>query len=534
MLFAAADTLVTSRCYHWWKYKNFEYVGGEITVWDEVEINGINIFELDSIVEGVGVFAHKREEDEDSGSDNSHKSDSGGSEFSSKDSDYDIEEDNDEYDKNVDRILEWLGVENQRECQEKRAKNENPKRLNGIGLGDDCDSNFGYFEGDVAPYSAARYKEKMSDNANIDIYSIRNEVMKRGKCYLMKNQSYRGKRHVLKMIQGNEGDQYSKLSKYIKAIERSTPRSTVNMKLVDDECLMKAMNRLNFRDYTCAFSDEGWIFSCFNWSPTGFKGIALRHALYATAKATTLTKFVAKMKELVDIDEDAAKWLDDKPAGEWSRAHFRTFPKCDMLLNNICESFNSKILDVREDHIIGMTEKLRLAPGRSKKKKKKRRKGEDEVQQMKEKRMNIRRTGQVNTCKFCQERDHNIRSYALRKEAQNTENDADEIGQQGPASTQQDDNMAQELSEAAGLGEGTNFNITNIESSLFEIVLEQVMFEEQKHNGESNPKKGKKINEESRTKVSGQKRGKKQKVNDQNEGYGENIIGSSLIPWLEV
>ncbi|KAL3516624.1 hypothetical protein ACH5RR_023526 [Cinchona calisaya] len=45
---------------------------------------------------------YNREEDEDFGSDNSHTSDSGGSEFSSKDSDYDMKEDDDEYDENMD------------------------------------------------------------------------------------------------------------------------------------------------------------------------------------------------------------------------------------------------------------------------------------------------------------------------------------------------------------------------------------------------------------------------------------------------
>ncbi|KAL3519365.1 hypothetical protein ACH5RR_017514 [Cinchona calisaya] len=91
-----------------------------------------------------------------------------------------------------------------------------------------------------------------------------------------------------------------------------------------------------------------------------FKGTSLRHALCVVAKAATAAQFVLKMKELVEIDEDTAKWLDDKPASELSRSHFRTFPKCDMLLNNICESFNSKIVDARGESIIKMMEKIRL------------------------------------------------------------------------------------------------------------------------------------------------------------------------------
>ncbi|KAL3519352.1 hypothetical protein ACH5RR_017501 [Cinchona calisaya] len=44
------------RCFHCGKCKNNEYVGEELTVSDEVEVSGITIFELDRIVEGVGVL----------------------------------------------------------------------------------------------------------------------------------------------------------------------------------------------------------------------------------------------------------------------------------------------------------------------------------------------------------------------------------------------------------------------------------------------------------------------------------------------
>ncbi|XP_071940030.1 uncharacterized protein [Coffea arabica] len=55
---------------------------------------------------------------------------------------------------------------------------------------------------------------------------------------------------------------------------------------------------------------------------------------------------------MTEIDVEAAKWFDDKPPSQWSRAYFSTHPKCAMLLNNICECFNNKILDAREKPII--------------------------------------------------------------------------------------------------------------------------------------------------------------------------------------
>ncbi|XP_071933180.1 uncharacterized protein [Coffea arabica] len=97
-----------------------------------------------------------------------------------------------------------------------------------------------------------------------------------------------------------------------------------------------------------------------NFSISGFKGEALRRALWAAAKATAPAEFVSKMEDMAAIDLDAAKWFDDKPPSQWSKTHFSTYLKCDVLLNNICEYFNSKILDVREKLIIEMIKLLRL------------------------------------------------------------------------------------------------------------------------------------------------------------------------------
>ncbi|KAL2225098.1 UNVERIFIED_CONTAM: hypothetical protein Sindi_2945100, partial [Sesamum indicum] len=48
------------------------------------------------------------------------------------------------------------------------------------------------------------------------------------------------------------------------------------------------------------------------------------------------------------LDKTAAEWFDDKPPTLWSRPHFKTDIKCDVLMNNCCETFNSNILEARE------------------------------------------------------------------------------------------------------------------------------------------------------------------------------------------
>ncbi|KAL5562646.1 hypothetical protein UlMin_032393 [Ulmus minor] len=54
----------------------------------------------------------------------------------------------------------------------------------------------------------------------------------------------------------------------------------------------------------------------------------------------------------------AYQWLSVNATSEWSKSAFREGPKCDTLLNNLCESFNSTILSAREKCILTMLEQL--------------------------------------------------------------------------------------------------------------------------------------------------------------------------------
>ncbi|XP_022851077.1 uncharacterized protein LOC111372890, partial [Olea europaea var. sylvestris] len=70
------------------------------------------------------------------------------------------------------------------------------------------------------------------------------------------------------------------------------------------------------------------------------KGLALKNCLWDAARATTVLQWVHHMQRMLDIDQGAYEWLESKPASHWSKSHFREGNKCDMLLNNLCESFN--------------------------------------------------------------------------------------------------------------------------------------------------------------------------------------------------
>lgn len=62
------------------------------------------------------------------------------------------------------------------------------------------------------------------------------------------------------------------------------------------------------------------------------------------------------MKKMWEASEKAHEWFKDKPTQNWSRSHFPSFTKCDMLVNNICENFNKCILDPRSKTILGLVE----------------------------------------------------------------------------------------------------------------------------------------------------------------------------------
>ncbi|CAL9001486.1 unnamed protein product [Prunus brigantina] len=66
------------------------------------------------------------------------------------------------------------------------------------------------------------------------------------------------------------------------------------------------------------------------------------------------------MDKMKEQDEEAWKWVKKIPAKNWSISHFEPYSKCDLLLNNLCESFNSCILDSRDKSILTCLERIRV------------------------------------------------------------------------------------------------------------------------------------------------------------------------------
>ncbi|KAG5604224.1 hypothetical protein H5410_025716 [Solanum commersonii] len=65
------------------------------------------------------------------------------------------------------------------------------------------------------------------------------------------------------------------------------------------------------------------------------------------------------MNRMFELDPNAVAWCNEKEPSQWTIAYFSSNAKSDMLLNNVCEVYNSMILDARDKPILTLLEKLK-------------------------------------------------------------------------------------------------------------------------------------------------------------------------------
>ncbi|PPE01212.1 hypothetical protein GOBAR_DD01768 [Gossypium barbadense] len=74
----------------------------------------------------------------------------------------------------------------------------------------------------------------------------------------------------------------------------------------------------------------------------GFRGQAMRLTYWKAIKANFPRQFEEAMSEMRSLSESTKAWLHGKDPKTWSRAHFSTRCKSDLLLNNNCEEGRDK------------------------------------------------------------------------------------------------------------------------------------------------------------------------------------------------
>ena len=91
-----------------------------------------------------------------------------------------------------------------------------------------------------------------------------------------------------------------------------------------------------------------------------FNGLELKAALWSYVAATTVKEFEKRMQDMKELDKEAWEYQADIQPTQWTKSHFplRAISVC--YVNNLSESFNSMILEVRNKPIIVMLEWIRL------------------------------------------------------------------------------------------------------------------------------------------------------------------------------
>ncbi|KAG8373955.1 hypothetical protein BUALT_Bualt11G0079600 [Buddleja alternifolia] len=237
-----------------------------------------------------------------------------------------------------------------------------------------------------------KYKEDWRLNNGWRVGDFQEKVHNDLNCEISRYQYYRTKKKVNIMLNGDYKDQYARLWDYTEEIKRSNPNSTVVLKTeldmetgedkflrlyicldacrkgflhgcrpligVDGKKTWKWFLELLIEDLGI-YEQDKWTFIsdrqkgllpalyellpdiehryCVKHMYDNFKkkhpGLSLKDRMWNVARATTVNQF---------------------------KSHFRTFPKCDILLNNICESFNAAILEARNKPLLSMVESIRV------------------------------------------------------------------------------------------------------------------------------------------------------------------------------
>ena len=78
----------------------------------------------------------------------------------------------------------------------------------------------------------------------------------------------------------------------------------------------------------------------------------IRDMFWRATKATYKQEFDRVMDELKKINANAHRWLDSHSTKKWARHMFSEDDLTDTILNNMCKSFNSRILKFRSKPIL--------------------------------------------------------------------------------------------------------------------------------------------------------------------------------------
>jgi len=81
-----------------------------------------------------------------------------------------------------------------------------------------------------------------------------------------------------------------------------------------------------------------------NFRGEGHKGLLLKYKLCEAAAAYTVHGFQREVEVLNKLSLVANAYLEKIDLNDWVKAFFYTTPKCDLIMNSLCECFNSYVI----------------------------------------------------------------------------------------------------------------------------------------------------------------------------------------------
>jgi len=90
-----------------------------------------------------------------------------------------------------------------------------------------------------------------------------------------------------------------------------------------------------------------------------YKGLVLKDKLWKAASAYNIHGFDREMAAMKRLSPAAHAYLEKIDPDTGARAYFDIGPKCNLVMNNLCECFNSYIIKARDKPILTMLEMIR-------------------------------------------------------------------------------------------------------------------------------------------------------------------------------
>ncbi|WMV49330.1 hypothetical protein MTR67_042715 [Solanum verrucosum] len=218
-----------------------------------------------------------------------------------------------------------------------------------------CTSNF----------IANKFRDRIVSQPYIKLWEIQELVRKKTGLYVERTFCYRAKLMILKEFMGDWKMEFARLCDYADMIKQTNPgsscweRKSTNVSNCFTNFLIQDLN-LGIGHRLTMMSDMQKIVSRGCMLDTSGPIGERRKQFWRCAKSSFEVKFQDEMDKLNKLgNKKNCGDLLHYEKKTWCKAYFKEHAKCDIVENNMCETFNSWILAARHKSVITMLEEIR-------------------------------------------------------------------------------------------------------------------------------------------------------------------------------